>query len=69
MARIQANIDEVAASQDRFRAWQKRKQQELQHISTAAAICVPKSAEGGATGTSYGAVLARCGVEQTAGAR
>jgi hypothetical protein len=69
MARIQANIDEVAASQDRFRAWQKRKQQELQHISTAAAICVPKGAEAGASGASYGAVLARCGVEQTTGVR
>jgi len=70
MARIQANVDEVAAAQDRFRAWQKRKQQELQHISAAAAICVPKGAEAGSSSTSYTAVLARCGVEQAAaGAR
>jgi hypothetical protein len=70
MARIQGNVDEVAAAQDRFRAWQKRKQQELQHISAAAAICVPKGAEAASGNTSYTAVLARCGVEQTAaGAR
>lgn len=69
MARIQANIDEVAAAQDRFRVWQKRKQQELQHISAAAAICVPKTAEANGNNTSYAAVLARCGVEQPVGAR
>jgi hypothetical protein len=69
MARIQNNIDEVAAAQDRFRAWQKRKQQELQHISAAAAICVPKGAEPNGNNTSYTAVLARVGVEQPAGAR
>jgi hypothetical protein len=69
MARIQANVDEVAAGQDRFRSWQKRKQQELQHISAAAAICVPKGAEVSTTNPSYTAVLARCGVEQPAGTR
>jgi hypothetical protein len=69
MARIQRNIDEVAASQDRFRAWQKRKNQELQHISAAAAICVPKSAEANGNNASYSAVLARVGAEQVAGAR
>ena len=69
MARIQANIDEVAAAQDRFRAWQKRKAQELQHISAAAAICVPKGAEGGTSSTSYSAVLARCGVDTPVGTR
>jgi len=69
MARIQRNIDEVAANQDRFRAWQKRKNQELQHISAAAAICVPKSAETNGNNASYSAVLARVGAEQTAGAR
>ncbi|HTP86022.1 MAG TPA: hypothetical protein VMJ34_03710 [Bryobacteraceae bacterium] len=68
MARIQANIDEVAAAQDRFRAWQKRKAQELQHISAAAAICVPKGAENNGN-ASYNAVLARCGVENPVGAR
>jgi len=69
MARIQRNIDEVAANQDRFRAWQKRKSQELQHISAAAAICVPKSAETNNSNASYSAVLARVGAEQAAGAR
>jgi len=69
MARIQANIDEVAAAQDRFRAWQKRKSQELQHISAAAAICVPKGAEVNGNNTSYNAVLARCGVDTPVGAR
>jgi hypothetical protein len=69
MARIQANIDEVAAAQDRFRAWQKRKTQELQHISAAAAICVPKGTETNGNNTSYNAVLARVGVEQPAGTR
>lgn len=69
MARIQASIDEVAAAQDRFRAWQKRKAQELQHISSAAAICVPKGAESNGNNTSYSAVLARCGVESAVGAR
>ena len=69
MARIQGNIDEVAAAQDRFRAWQKRKTQELQHISAAAAICVPKGAESNGNNTSYTAVLARVGVEQPAGVR
>jgi len=69
MARIQRNIDEVAASQDRFRAWQKRKNQELQHISAAAAICVPKSTEANGNNASYTAVLARVGAEQVAGAR
>jgi hypothetical protein len=68
MARIQANIDAVAAAQDHFRAWQKRKQQELR-ISAAAAICVPKGGEPGGNNASYTAVLARCGVEQTVGAR
>jgi len=69
MARIQHNIDDVAASQDRFRAWQKRKNQELQHISAAAAICVPKSAEANGNNASYSAVLARVGAEQPTGAR
>ena len=40
MARVQANIDEVAREQDKFRAWQRKKQQESQHIAEAAAFCV-----------------------------
>ncbi|HEY1339143.1 MAG TPA: hypothetical protein VGF59_16640 [Bryobacteraceae bacterium] len=46
MARIQANLDEVAREQDNFRAWQKRKQQEAQRITEAAAYCVPQGAPG-----------------------
>ena len=44
MALIQANVDAVAREQDEFRAWQRRKQQELQRIADAAAICVPPGA-------------------------
>ncbi len=43
MARLQANLDEVAREQDAFRAWQKQKQQEAQRIAEAAAFCVPES--------------------------
>ncbi len=69
MARVQDNMDEVASAQDRFRAWKKRKLQELQHMSNAAAICVPKGSEASVANPSYSAVLARVGLEQTAGAR
>jgi hypothetical protein len=41
MARVQANVDEVAREQDKFRVWQRKKQQESQHIAEAAAFCVP----------------------------
>jgi hypothetical protein len=43
MARIQANLDEVAKEQDSFRAWQRAKQVESQRITDAAAYCVPQS--------------------------
>ena len=43
MARMQANLDEVARAQDHFRAWQKRKQQEIQRIAGAADCCVPEA--------------------------
>ena len=42
MARIQANLDDVARSQDSLRAWQRQKQQELQRLTEAAAFCVPQ---------------------------
>src|SRR5262245_58451115 len=32
MTRMQANVDEVAREQDKFRAWQRKKQQETQQI-------------------------------------
>ncbi len=57
LARIQANLDEVAREQDNFRAWQKSKHQESQRITEAAAYCVP---QGGAAGMgSLSAVLER----------
>ena len=68
MARVQANIDEMATAQDDFRAWQKSKRQELQRISTAAEICVPKGVETSGN-ASYSSVLARVTVEQAVGAR
>ncbi|MCX6628392.1 MAG: hypothetical protein NTW28_12270 [Candidatus Solibacter sp.] len=42
MSRIQANSDQVAQEQDKFRGWQKRKQQESQRITDAATFCVPQ---------------------------
>jgi len=57
LARIQANLDEVAREQDNFRAWQRTKQQESQRITEAAAYCVP---QGSATSVStLSAVLER----------
>jgi len=44
MARMQANLDEVARAQDHFRVWQKRKQQEIQRMADAADCCVPQAA-------------------------
>lgn len=41
MARLQGNLDLVARREDEFRAWQKQKQQESQHMTDAAAFCVP----------------------------
>jgi len=39
MARVQANVDEVARHQDNFRAWQKSKQQEMHTIAEASSYC------------------------------
>jgi hypothetical protein len=41
MARIQANVDEIACQQDAFRDWQKRKQQECNRMTETAAFLVP----------------------------
>lgn len=57
MTLIQANLDELAHEQDQFRAWQRRKQQEVQRITEAAAICVPPGAAGNPGGLA--AVLER----------
>lgn len=42
VSRIQANLDDIAREQDRFRTWQRAKQQEAQRITEAAAFCVPQ---------------------------
>jgi hypothetical protein len=57
MTRMQANVDEVAKEQDKFRAWQRKKQQETQQIAEAASVCVPEGS--GAHGGSLTAVLER----------
>lgn len=41
MARMQANLDEIAREQDSFRAWQKSKTQECERLTEAAGYCVP----------------------------
>jgi len=57
MSLIQANIDSVAREQDRFHAWQRTKQQEVQRIADAAAFCVPPGSAAANGGLS--AVLER----------
>jgi hypothetical protein len=57
MARLQANLDEVAREQDDFRAWQRKKQQEARRIADAAALCVPEALA--SRGDSLTAVLER----------
>ena len=42
MARIQANLDDVAREQDNFRAWQQSKNEECDRLTEAAGYCVPK---------------------------
>jgi len=43
-ARIDASLDEVERWHEGFREWQKSKQQELQRLTDAAALCVPHEA-------------------------
>ena len=50
MARIQANLDEIAREQESFRTWQKSKQQESQRITEAAAYCVPQGSAASVSG-------------------
>jgi len=57
MARIQANLDEVARQQDILLGWQKRKQEESQRIADAAAYLVPEG--NSANGNGLSAVLER----------
>jgi hypothetical protein len=56
-SRMQRNLDEVAQRQDLFRAWQRKKNQQAQQITDAAALCVPEGS--GAGGGSVAAVLER----------
>ncbi len=57
MSRVHANLDEVAREQDKFRAWQRSKELEVQRIADAAAFCVPDSL--GRHGGSLTSVLER----------
>lgn len=59
MARMQANLDAVAQTQDNFRVWQKRKQQEAQRIADAAACCVPEGTTPASMGSGLTLVLER----------
>jgi hypothetical protein len=62
MARIQANLEEVAREQDNFRTWQKSKHQECDRLTDAAGYCVPQT---GAIGpTSLAGVLERATMTQ-----
>jgi hypothetical protein len=65
-ARMQSNLDDMARAQDNFRAWQKRKQQEVQRIADAAACCVPEAGASAAAGGGLTVVLERA---SSAGAR
>ena len=60
VARIQANLDEVAREQDNFHDWQRAKQQETHRITEAAAYCVPQGSAAGLS--SLTAVLERATV-------
>jgi len=62
MARIQANLDEVAREQDSFRGWQKSKSQECDRLTQAAEYCVPQS--NGMGVSSLAAVLERATLQQ-----
>jgi hypothetical protein len=55
LSRIQGNLDDIAHEQDKFRAWQRAKQQEAQRITEAATFCVPQ----GAVGSGLAEVLER----------
>jgi hypothetical protein len=55
LTRIQANLEDVAREQDKFRGWQRSKQQEAQKITEAATFCVPQ----GSSTTGLAEVLER----------
>jgi hypothetical protein len=51
MARIQANLDDIAQQQDNVHAWQKRKHQECQRIADTASLLLPQQGGGTYNGT------------------
>jgi hypothetical protein len=55
LTRIQANLEDIAREQDKFRGWQRLKQQEAQKITEAATFCVPQ----GSSTTGLAEVLER----------
>lgn len=57
LARIRGHLDEVAREQEKFRAWQKRREQESERITGAAMVCVPEGA--GRAKDSLAALLER----------
>ena len=62
LARIQANVDDVAREEDQFRDWQKRKNQEAQRIAEVAALCVPPG--GAQNNNSLTLVLERASLQR-----
>ena len=60
MARIQANVDDIARRQDEFRDWQRRKEQECNRMSETAAFLVPHGSQNG----TLAAVLERTGARR-----
>jgi hypothetical protein len=59
LSRIQQNLEEVAREQDKFRMWQRGKQQEAQRITEAATFCVPQGSGSGLAEVLERATLAR----------
>lgn len=59
LTRIQANLEDVAREQDKFRTWQRSKQQEAQKITEAATFCVPQGSTTGLAEVLERATFAR----------
>jgi len=59
MARIQANVDEIARQQDNFRAWKKRKTEESDSIANAAALLIPQTSGAAGSNNTLASVLER----------
>lgn len=59
LARIQANVNEVAKQQDALRAWQKNKQSELTSIAEACTYLAPQEAGGNSLAAALDRVARR----------